>query len=326
MKSLLVAFLLAVIFLAPTNVVAQGRDFGLGVHILSPDELGSVVAYRGNAATFYVTVPFHLNDRREATWNLFFQKCRDHAITPILRLSTEFDAANGYWLRPTRNEIVEAATFMQKLHWEGNRMVILFNEPNHATEWGGAVDPYDYADTAMFAASWLHTEPVPYLVLLAGMDAAAPNGPHTLDSFNFLDQIFWREPDLVNWINGWASHSYPNPGFVASPYKTGKNSLRGFEEELKFLSKFSKNDLPVYITETGWRQTRQITPLLGQYYKYAYEKIWSHPQVKGVTVFLLQGAPGPFAEFSLLNQSGGITPQLDAFGTINKQLGEENED
>lgn len=326
MKYFAFSVLLYVLLFFPGFVCAQNRDFGLGVHLLSPDELSSVIAYRGKAESFYITVPYHLSDRRVATWNHFFELTREHKITPILRLSTDFDAEKGYWRRPTRKQIVDGADFLSTIDWRGNRMVILFNEPNHANEWGGAVDPWDYADTAMFTASWLHTEPVPYLVLPAGLDAAAPNGPHTLDSFNFWTQVFSRQPDLVNWINGWASHSYPNPGFTASPYKTGKNSLRGFEEELKFLSQFSKSDLPVYITETGWRQTRQIAPLLKQYYLYTYEKIWSHPQVKGVTVFLLQGSPGPFSEFSLLSQVGGTTPQLDAFSLINKQLGEETND
>lgn len=309
------------IFFSPGEAIA--RDFGLGVHLLSPDELHFVIPYRGDADKFYITVPYHLSDRRRVNWEDFFAKSQENSITPILRLSTDFHVDKGVWKIPSKREIIDAVDFLSSLHWPGNRIVVLFNEPNHAKEWGGRVDPEEYADLAMFAASWLHTESVPYLVLPAGLDAAAPNSDVTMDSFTFWERVFNRQPNLVNWINGWASHSYPNPGFESPPYALGKNSLRGFEHELEFLRKFSKQDLPVYITETGWRQTRGVLPYLTPYYKYAFQHIWSHPQVKAVTVFLFQGFPGPFAEFSLLNPSGLPTGQMNAFGVVNQMLSDE---
>lgn len=306
---LLIVGLLLLLF-CPSKVMA--RDFGMGVHILHPDELVLLLPHRGEAEKFYVTVPYLLSDRRTGTWNSFFKLSKENNITPIIRLSSEFDFDAGYWRVPTKKEVVDGISFLTSLNWEGERIVILFNEPNHAKEWGGSVDPEGYADVAMFTASWLHTEPGDYLVLPAGLDASAPNSGTTMESFLFWNWVFSRQPDLVNWINGWTSHSYPNPGFVGSPYSIGKQSLRGFEEELFYLRRFSKQDLPVYITETGWRQTKSINRVLASYYEYAYKNIWSHPQVKAVTVFLLQGAPGPFEEFSLLTPSGIPTPQLDA--------------
>jgi hypothetical protein len=314
MKSRLIGLILLSFLLFPSRALA--RDFGMGVHILHPDELSLLLPYRGSAEKFYVTVPYLLSDRRISTWNSFFQLCRENRITPIIRLSSDFDFDAGHWKVPNRREIIEGISFLSSLEWQGERIVVLFNEPNHAKEWGGSIDPEGYADVAMFVASWLHTEPLDYVVLPAGLDASAPNSGTTMDSFLFWDWMFSRQPDLVNWINGWTSHSYPNPGFVGSPYSIGKQSLRGFEEELNYLRRFSKQDLPVYITETGWRQTKSINRVLASYFDYAYKNIWSHPQVRAVTVFLLQGSPGPFEEFSLLTPLGTPTPQLNALNQL----------
>lgn len=69
--------------------------------------------------------------------------------------------------------------------------------------------------------------------------------------------------------------------------------------------------LPVYITETGWRATKTNSNKLTQYYQYANKYIWSDPRVVAVTPFVLQGAPGPFAEFSFIND-GQPTAQYQA--------------
>lgn len=314
MKVRLFIVILVLLLFFPSDVGA--RDFGMGVHILHPDELVLLLPHRGSSEKFYVTVPYLLSDRRTSTWNSFFELSRENDITPIVRLSSDFDFDAGHWKVPTRKELVDGISFLTSLRWEGERIVVMFNEPNHAKEWGGSIDPEGYADVAMFVASWLHTEPGDYLVLPAGLDSSAPNSSITMESFLFWNWVFSRQPDLVNWINGWTSHSYPNPGFVGSPYSIGKQSLRGFETELDYLGRFSKQDLSVYITETGWRQTKSINRVLSSYYEYAYKNIWSHPQVKAVTVFLLQGSPGPFEEFSLLTPSGTPTPQLDALNQL----------
>ncbi|MFC1653510.1 hypothetical protein ACFL1M_01545 [Patescibacteria group bacterium] len=320
MKKLFVFTFLLLFFAVFLSKAVFARDFGLGVHVLHPDEINQIIKFRGDSEKYYVTVPLSLSDRRSEVWNDFFDKAKKNKITPIIRLTSSFNHGSGYWEVPSKKEVVESVLFISELEWGSPRIVVLFNEPNHAAEWGGIVDPDSYADLAMFAASWLHTEKKSYLVLPAGLDNAAPNSKFSMDSLLFWDKVFKRQPDLVNWINGWASHSYPNPGFSASPYTKGKQSLRGFEEELAFLRKYSKNDLPVYITETGWKDSRYITPNLISFYSYAMKNIWSNPQVKAVTVFLFQGSPGPFSAFSLLTPEGTPTPQFDAFRLLEKSL------
>ena len=59
---------------------------------------------------------------------------------------------------------------------------------------------------------------------------------------------------------------------LAPPTITGKNSLRGFEYELAFLKKYTDREFPVYITETGWVDSK-TQRWLPQYYQYAVDHI-----------------------------------------------------
>lgn len=286
----------------------------LGVHLLDPAELSLVSPYRGENEAFFVTVPYSLFDRRADIWERFFQTAEALQVTPIVRLTTEFQ--DGAWQVPQRVQVTAAARFLRKLPWKEPRYVVLFNEPNHAAEWGGVVNPDDYARRALFTARWFQTETLDYVVLPAGLDAAAPNGTQTMESFTFMDRVLQAEPEFLEAFDGWTSHAYPNQGFVGSAYDVGKHSIRGFEHELAYLSRHGKGDWQVYITETGWKQTKGTIPRLATYYQYAHDYVWSHPQVKAVTVFLLQGGEGPFAAFSLLYPNGSPTPQLSALQKI----------
>ena len=64
---------------------------------------------------------------------------------------------------------------------------------------------------------------------------AAPNSKTTKDAL-----VFWREmnkevPGIFEKIDGWASHSYPNHGFLGKPQDSGRTSIRGYQWELTVL-------------------------------------------------------------------------------------------
>jgi hypothetical protein len=281
-----------------------------GVHLLDPGELEWVLPYRGTTDKFYVTVPFTLSDRRAEVWEKFFKEAESAKITPLLRLVTKFD--NKHWTIPSRQDIVSATSFLTALPWSGERYIILFNETNRAEEWGGKIDPEGYARIAWFSLQWLKTEPVNYVVLPAGLDAAAPNNHVLLDSFRYIERMYRAEPELFRHLDGWTSHAYPNPDFTATVHGTGKASIRGFETEQAYLQRLTGVTFAMYITETGWRQTYATTKKLGSYYDFAVKHIWQQPMVKAVTVFLFKGHNGPFASFSLLNSENEPTPAMSA--------------
>jgi hypothetical protein len=93
-------------------------------------------------------------------------------------------------------------------------------------------------------------------------------------------------------------------------------SLRGYQHELAWLKERTGRQLDVYITETGWIDNARTGIWLDQYYRYAFQHIWSDARVKAVTPFVLRGAPGPFAGFSFLDGNGQPTRQYRAYQAL----------
>lgn len=309
---------------SPISVQAKEGSV-LGVHILHPDELDKAKALvspvEGQDTWNYVTIPFSLEDiNRQDQWQAFFDQAKQKKVIPLVRLVSKFE--NGSWQIPNRKQITDQIEVLSDLEWPTDKKhIIVFNEVNHAPEWGGKLDPASYAEVLDFTARWAHSEDENYVVLPAAMDLAAPNGSSTMEAFNFIDQMLAAVPDVFNHIDGWNSHSYPNPGFSSEPTRTSKNSLRGFEHELAYLKqKIGKDDYPVYITETGWVANNATTPWLESYYTYALQHIWSHPQVVAVTPFVLQGDPGPFSAFAFIDRNNKPTNHYTAFQNAIKRV------
>lgn len=289
----------------------------LGIHILHPYELPDatklIKTETNQDKWHFVTIPLSLDDlNNPGEWQKFFNEAKKQKLIPVVRLVTRFE--NGSWQIPTRKNIVDQATFLSKLEWPtDDRYIIVFNEVNHAKEWGGTIDPTQYSQVLRFTSDWFKTEQHKYVVLPAAMDLAAPNGSETMEAFRYLNQMYTADNDIFKTIDIWNSHSYPNPGFSSSPQRTAQNSLRGFEHELRFLEDKTDQELKVLITETGWVNTRQTTRWLESYYDYAIKHIWSDPRVIGVTPFVLRGDPGPFSEFAFLDRNNQPTAQYTAF-------------
>lgn len=311
-------FLVIGLLAAQTRPALAGEV--LGIHILHPSELDDVLTLlrtdKNKEQWAYVTIVYTLEDiNKHDEWQAFFNKCKEYKIIPIVRLVTRPEGDK--WQVPTTKNIVDLAKGLSTLHWPNEeRLIIVFNEPNHKKEWGGEVDPERYADVLQFTADWFHTDNKGYKILPAGLDLAAPNGSTTMEAFTFWKKALDYNPQLFEVLDDWNSHSYPNPAFSSSPTLKTQNSLRGFEHELTFVKKYTSKEFGVYITETGWVENASTSRWLAQYYTYASQHIWSDPRVKAVTPFLLRGAPGPFAAFSFFDQNGNKTRQFEAYRRV----------
>ena len=56
----------------------------------------------------------------------------------------------------------------------------------------------------------------------AGFDASLPTSKTSLDESAYLVRMIRKEKDVFELVDGWASHSYPNPNFSGSEYASGK--------------------------------------------------------------------------------------------------------
>lgn len=297
----------------------------LGIHILNPSEAqvaSELLKVNESEQWHYVTIPLTVNDlNKQVEWQAFMNYAKSARLIPIVRLGTTYQ--NNAWVVPTKKNITDLVGFLSALEWPTEeRYIIVFNEVNHAKEWGGRVDPVEYADTLRFTSNWARSEGKNYQILPAAMDLAAPNGSVTREAFAYLDQMRQEDPEIWGAIDVWNSHSYPNPGFTGSAWDSGKMSIKGYQLELAYIKEMTGRDLKTFITETGWLETGRTRGRLVDYYTFAAEHVWgADDRVVAVTPFVLAGAPGPFGQFSFLDQARRPTQQYFAYQVALKKLG-----
>ncbi len=279
----------------------------IGVHILFPDELeqASKLINSNGGEWGYVTIPIQSGDRDLEKWQKFMDECKRLKIIPLVRLATEpHPLQTNVWRKPTDYDIVDFANFLSSLSWPTkNKYVILYNEVNRSDEWGGeAPNPAEYADIVAYANQAFKTRDQSFYLILSGMDAAAPDDyVKYISGFTYLEALL-KDPRIVPSIDGFSSHSYPNPAFSAYPSETKKVSVATYRFEYEMINKNSTRKIPVFITETGWSDLKLPHSVISEYYKQTIRDIWNEDRDKivAITPFLLNSAGGPFDQFSLL--------------------------
>ena len=297
-----------------------------GIHILFPSELQDAARLLNSSGGDwgYVTIPIQSGDRDLNKWQQFFDDCTRLHLIPILRLATEGDYFNtAVWRRPTPADVLDFANFLDSLDWPTkNRYVIIFNEVNRGDEWGGAADPADYAQILSYAVTIFKSKSDDFFIIASGMDNGAPNqGAAYINQYTFFSQMNFSYPNIFSQIDGIASHSYPNPGFIQSPDSTTNKSVHSFLYEKELLDTLAKKSLPVFITETGWDQDVLGNDTVAEYFKSAYESAWNNTSIVAITPFLLRASAGPFEKFSFLDTNGEETKLFKTIQSMKKIKG-----
>lgn len=297
-----------------------------GIHLAQPqleDLISTSNLVNSNGGKWgYATLIVQENDRNLEKWQEIFNLMREIHLIPIIRLATQPEGEN--WRRPEEKDVKDWVDFLDSLNWVvKNRYIILFNEPNHSSEWGGEVDEKSYTKVAFAFAKALKEKNKDFFVMLAGFDASAPSWPPGMeDEEKFINRLINQNSSIFNYIDGWSSHSYPNPGFSGSPYATGRGTVRSYDWELSMLKRLGiSKDLPVYITETGWKRGNEIT--VAENFRIVYEQVWNQDnRIKAVTPFVYDYQGQPFLEFSWKKyQSSDFYQQYYTVQSLNKIKG-----
>lgn len=304
-----------------------------GIHILDINDLADAAALvNSNGGSWgYVTIVIQEDDRNFDKWQGVFDQMRRYHLIPLVRLATKIQGDT--WEKPTTDDIDDWVRFLHSLNWPiENRYIILYNEPNHAKEWGKTINPEQYASLVVEFAKKLHHVSGDFFILPAGLDVSAASDGASMDAREYLTRMVRREPEILNVLDGWNSHSYPNPAFSGSVYASGRGTLQTFVWELELLKSLGLTKaLPVFITETGWVHaegmayyTSMLTAeAVAANVLIAANRAWSDKRIAAVTPFVLsyQGAPFDHFSWKKLSQSA-FYPQYYTYQGIPKNKGE----
>lgn len=324
MKKILSFSLLTFYFLLSTRkCFAQSQNI-FGLHLTQTSDIHQAkdIINSSGGDWGWVTIVLRTDQLNHQTWQEFFDNCRRYHIIPLIRLATVMN--NDLWRVPQTSDIDDLASFLHSLNWPTLKQhVVIFNEINHASEWGGGVDLKNYVDLALYAAEKLKSLNSNFFILPAALDLAAPSTPPVFESApNVYRQILNYQPDFFNHFDGLASHSYPNHGFVGQPYQTGQHSVRGYQWEINFINK----KLPVFITETGWphregqsKNHRYYSLTTAANFLAATLSLWQKdPAVSAVTPFIYNYPNPPFDHFSWIDQNEKLYPEYQKIVNLPK--------
>ncbi len=304
-----------------------------GILIVDPNDLADAAKLVNSAKGDwgYVTLVMQEDDRDAEKWQRIFNEMRAFHLIPIVRLATHIDG--DAWVKPYKDSAADWAKFLNSLNWPiENRYVIIYNEPNHANEWGRSLDPENYARTLVSYAKELKKISEDFFILPAGLDVSAASDGRSLDATQYLSRMLKAEPSLFDYLDGWTSHSYPNPAFSGSVFAFGRGTLRSFQWEREYLKQLGvTKKLPIFITETGWvhREGLQANSGLlssdqvGANLLLAAAQIWTDPDIVAITPFVLNYQGLPFDHFSWKKLgSPEYYPQYGAYQQIGKLSGQ----
>lgn len=292
----------------------------VGVGILSPetdiDEAAQMVNNNGDWG--WVVIVIKKSERNLDRWQSVFSLFNKNHLTPIVRIATDFDQG-GFWQKPANGDSDDWADFLSKLYWPTkNKYVQVYNEVNRANEWGGSVDPEGYAKELEKTAGSLRSKSTDFFVLNSPLDLAADSSDSSLDAELFLKRMNNAVPGIFNKIDGWASHSYPNPDFSAGPIGAGRLGISGYLWELSQIQKLGAGNLPIFITETGWKRSSSLDEnLIANYYKTAFEKVWNDKNIVAVCPFIFDYPESLFQAFSFKTNGSVLGRKFyNYYGTI----------
>jgi hypothetical protein len=321
MKKILIAFLFSLLPFTNARPLLAIEDPLLvpnnrfGIHILDENDLADAakLVNSGGGDWGYVTLVIREDERNTKRWQKVFDAMRRSHLIPIVRIATK--QINSHWKKPVIDEIDGWLHFLNSLNWViKNRYVIISNEPNHAKEWGQEISPEEYGQYLSRFSEKLKFADEDFFILPAGLDASAPTDKKHLSETEFIKRMLVYDENIFDYIDGWNSHSYPNPNFSGSENASGRGTVRTFEWELEYLKNLGvKKELPVFITETGWAHNMEGNVLgyktpsaIAINFKTAFENAWNDERVVAITPFVLNYQDAPFDIFSWKKTDGSF--------------------
>ncbi|MFH1566020.1 MAG: hypothetical protein ABIB98_02350 [bacterium] len=308
------------------NIIGwQNNKFGLYIYAEEDFiELAGDLVNSNGGDWGYVLIPINVKDYDGGKWKKIFRKLNEKHLIPILQL---WDLSK----EDEEGQLKESAQFLDSLEWPiEKRFISVFNEPNDSRFWRGKANASEYAEILDKTIAIFKSQNPNFFMLNGAFNASARNGNEYIDEKDFLVDMNKSIPGIFSKLDGWASHSYPQPNYKGGPYEQGRDSIKAYEWELDLLNElFGVKGLPVFITETGWahaegeihNSTFLSQDVVASYFVRAFKEVWGQDnQVVAVTPFTIR-YNSPFDYFSWIDGEENFYPQFRAIQSLPKNKG-----
>lgn len=299
LKKTIIFLFMFFVFIAPVKATYDPFSVSnnlYGIHILETTEIEKAAELVNSSGGDwgYVTIPIRANERDLNKWTEFMNKAKEKHIIPILRIASF--PVGDHWMAPNEYDLIDFANFLDQLPWPtANRYIVVYNEPNHESEWGGFVSPGEYARVLDRAIDIFHKRNPDFFVISAGLDASAPNGNNSMSAYDYEWAMNNSWPGIFERVDGLSFHAYGNPAFSTYPNSYSRVNISSYHYEYSYSDK-----KPIFLTEAGWKS--------GGWYMTAFENFWIDQNIVAITPFLLSAQNGPFIDFSFIDNNNQWKP------------------
>lgn len=309
------------------KLTQKNNKFGIYIYAENKDffKLAQNLVNSNGGDWGYVLIPYNVRDRDSVKWKTVFEQLNERHLIPVIQL---WDVNT----KDYKDQTKKSAEFLDSFLWPiKNRYISVYNEPNDASFFSGSVDPENYAEVLDYTIKTFKKENSNFYMLNGAFNVSAGTNNQYLDSFSFMYLMNQAIPGIFDELDGWASHSYPQPNFSGGVYSTGRWSITAYSDELRYLKETLgvKKDLPVFITETGWAHAEGEnwngsyfpSDTVAQNYKEAFENVWLlDKRVLAVMPFTIR-YDAPFDHFSWVNSDNVGYKQFEVVKSIKKEAG-----
>lgn len=318
----------------------QGNN-KVGMYVLnSSDQIaGAAELINSNGGDWgYVLLTMNLNDRGSGNWQSLFNAAASAHVIPVIQLF------NAGVCSVDSMDFEGLAEMLNGLEWPTTRRYIsIFNEVNAGDYWCGTASPEEYAKALDKALRAFKNQSDKFFIMPAAFNSSARSGAVSNENAKYIGEDAFLAgmnqavPGIFTRIDGWATHSYPQPNFSGSIYG-GRDSILNYNWELGLLRQFGVSSLPVFITETGWLH-REGQESCSQYsqngllsadavaarYRDAYVNYWLRDaRVVAVMPFVFASSDPCAAGFAWQKPDGSLYPQGEMLKSLPKTAGSPN--
>ena len=284
----------------------------------------------------YVLLTMTVNDRNTSGWQDLFDAASKSQLIPIVQLYN-----NGI-CDPKKLDFKGLANTLNSVKWPSSRRYIsVFNEVNSKDYWCENISPDQYAKALDNAISAFKAKSSKFFIMPAAFNSSARTQDRYMSEDTFLVKMNQAVPGIFKKIDGWATHSYPQPNFSGNVYNLpagygARDTINNYTWEMAVLkNNFGINGLPIFITETGWlhkegqdgcEQYSQSNLLsadtVATRYKDAYLNFWlKDTRIVAITPFIFRSPDKCAKGFAWQKSDGSWYPQATMLLNMKKTAG-----